>query len=313
MPVNAVRHPPLDTTRRNNAKSPQGILRQARQKMAINIIMIDWFIKLYNDGIFNGRKSMIELGPQDFIYANIHDALSRFNSLPSNNTSVGEFISNGRYLPFSQSVLYRRLGIESYTCSDSIDPRANYKLDLNVPLPPDMPKFDVVTNFGTLEHIFDVAQAFSNIDGLLADNGIVLHLCPALGDINHGLWNLHPTTFFDIARENGYDILAYDYVDNVYVRCINMLKDNEISAPFDFKSLPVQVNHHDTSMKFTDSNPNFTRNATINFINNCRADNVIALINQHPTLIFDYSFVVMRKRPAGNRTKLTPPTQSMYA
>ena len=57
-------------------------------------------------------------------------------------------------------------------------------------------RWDVVADFGTIEHCFNIAQAFENIRMLAKPGGLVLHSNP-LNRINHGFWSISPTTYFD--------------------------------------------------------------------------------------------------------------------
>lgn len=89
--------------------------------------------------------------------------------------------------------------------SEEID----FVLDLNKEISTDkLGQFDVVIDPGTLEHCFNVAQAFMNVDGLLAPEGYVYHQTTLL--INHGFWGISPTAFYDFYELRGYDLgVAY--------------------------------------------------------------------------------------------------------
>jgi hypothetical protein len=66
-------------------------------------------------------------------------------------------------------------------------------------------KFNTIIDFGTIEHIFDIGNAFRNINKLLVTGGIVLHSNPANSFCGHGFWQLSHELFFSIYnKENGY-------------------------------------------------------------------------------------------------------------
>ncbi len=68
-------------------------------------------------------------------------------------------------------------------------------------------EFDLVTNLGTSEHIFNQAQVFRTIHDLTAVNGLMFHGLPYQGQYDHGFYNYHPTFFFDLAAANDYQII----------------------------------------------------------------------------------------------------------
>jgi hypothetical protein len=72
-------------------------------------------------------------------------------------------------------------------------------------------KYDVVTNFGTTEHVANQLHAFKIIHDLTALGGIMFHEVPAQGMFNHGLVNYNPKFFWLLARSNGYKWLLLDF------------------------------------------------------------------------------------------------------
>lgn len=87
------------------------------------------------------------------------------------------------------------------------------RLDLNEPL--DLPRhaWDLVTNIGTTEHVFNQYQAFKSLHELARPGGLILHSLPNQGCFDHGFFNYHPTFFYDLAIANAYEIVAMIYVD----------------------------------------------------------------------------------------------------
>lgn len=76
-------------------------------------------------------------------------------------------------------------------------------------------RFDLVTNFGTTEHVVNQLNAFRVIHDLTRVGGIMLHRLPAQGHLTHGLFNYDPKFFWLLGRANGYRWLAMDFeVDN---------------------------------------------------------------------------------------------------
>jgi hypothetical protein len=72
-------------------------------------------------------------------------------------------------------------------------------------------RYDLVTNFGTTEHVANQLNAFKVIHDLTAAGGMMLHVLPAQGYFNHGLVNYNPKFFWMLARSNGYIRLHSDF------------------------------------------------------------------------------------------------------
>ena len=79
--------------------------------------------------------------------------------------------------------------------------------DFNHPIPKKFRgKFDIVIDAGTCEHIFNIAQALSNVQLMLCQNGIAYHGGPLCWP-NHGFYGYNPTLFADFYEANDCEIL----------------------------------------------------------------------------------------------------------
>ncbi len=65
-------------------------------------------------------------------------------------------------------------------------------------------RFDVILDIGTLEHIFDVPTALSNITKMLKEGGEVILILTSSNAIDHGFYSFSPTLFFDFFTINGF-------------------------------------------------------------------------------------------------------------
>ena len=89
--------------------------------------------------------------------------------------------------------IYSHLGVEKI-------------MDLNEPLPVEYKeKYDLIFDVGTLEHCFNVGQAFKNIMEMTKLGGTIFMAAPA-SKINHGFWNFCPTAYTDIFHQNGWQV-----------------------------------------------------------------------------------------------------------
>lgn len=96
---------------------------------------------------------------------------------------------------------YFSLGYERYVALDVNEAMDAIIADLNEPV--DLgDTFDLVTNNGTGEHIFDQRSVFENAHNL--SHRWIIHVLPCSPWINHGFFNFNPILFRDLAYANGY-------------------------------------------------------------------------------------------------------------
>ena len=97
---------------------------------------------------------------------------------------------------------------------------ADIILDLNADLPEGMKeKFDYVIDGGTLEHVFDAPRAISNMSQMVKKNGIIIHMVPLGGYVDHGFYSFSPGFFMDFYSANSFEISK----SNFYLIKIRML------------------------------------------------------------------------------------------
>ena len=83
-------------------------------------------------------------------------------------------------------------------------------MDLNVSLRDEYKfteTYDLVTNNGTGEHIFNQYMVFKNSHELTKTGGIQLFVLPFYNWMNHGFFNFNPLMFTDLAGANGYELV----------------------------------------------------------------------------------------------------------
>lgn len=96
---------------------------------------------------------------------------------------------------------YASLGCQDYVALDVNDEHDATIADLNFPV--DLGRtFDLVTNSGTGEHIFNQYAVFKNAHDL--SHKYMLHVLPFSPWINHGFFNYNPILFRDLAFANSY-------------------------------------------------------------------------------------------------------------
>lgn len=154
---------------------PQALLRKLREKLPADF-------------------SVCDLGDQLYATAPIPGAQRKGKRMWKREPAIG---------------FYRALGCGRY---ESIDANGNGTIlaDLNEPLPMGLPQFDLVTNAGTTEHVFNLAQCWRTIHDLTKPGGYIYGEQPTQGYLDHGLYNLQPTFVHDLARHNAYEIEHFE-------------------------------------------------------------------------------------------------------
>ena len=114
------------------------------------------------------------------------------------------------------------LGIDDYYDID-INRNARLTLDLSAPLPAQYEGVaDIVLDLGTVEHVFDIARAFSNIVSLLRPDGWVIHFSPMTW-YDHGFFNFNPLLFREFYQYNGFQVLEHAIIVTPFVEAFNFL------------------------------------------------------------------------------------------
>jgi hypothetical protein len=93
--------------------------------------------------------------------------------------------------------------------SIDVEGSENIELDLNFDDVPSAYRgcFDLVTNYGTTEHVANQLNAFQVIHDLARVGGVMVHHLPLQGMMDHGLVNYNPKFFWALARSNQYQWL----------------------------------------------------------------------------------------------------------
>lgn len=261
--------------------------------MAFNPLMVLWLDMLAERGVFDGANSVIEMGPQT-VMPSCYDAL-RLTAERRAGADADKFMR--KMFPFGdanpasdgQKALYALFGLTDYHSIDYFDAQATYAYDLNYPINTSH-SYAVVTNMGTAEHCFNVAANFETAHNLCAPGGVILYVLPAMGDIDHGFYNIHPMLYGRLAQANNYEVVDVRYVDHLYLRSV-LLSENP-AAGFDFDDLPINV----VDML---SRSNFARKVSLRFLENIVSEDtqtkVIPLGQSLASIVFDYCFVAVRR------------------
>ena len=211
---------------------------------------IEWLSTLALQSKIPPNAAVFDLGPQDLWTERepLRRVARRHLSPDACETAIHEiFGDEAKPGSDAQRAFYSISGGHSYRSLDLSDPRADYAYDLSYPLP-DIGKYDVVTNFGTTEHVFNIGQSFENIHNLLNVGGLQLHTLPAYGYIDHGFYNIHPCAYLDMAKANEYEIVDFNYIDNINTRMARPIEDE----PLDFGNAANPTERHERHARADD-------------------------------------------------------------
>ena len=147
--------------------------------------------------MWNGIETICELGSQVPVMNELVDLFHAYNLSPLRTGSTAKD-------------LYLYLGAKKYTSIDFNGEYGSLPYDLNYDLRLKYgyhDSFDLVTNFGTGNVVFNQLQLFKTIHDLCRTNGVMIHTFPTQG-WGHKWFYRHDISFVeDLASANNYEIL----------------------------------------------------------------------------------------------------------
>ena len=162
----------------------------------------------HHDSIVQIGRQSINLLPDSYL-------LNSFGIL--NRDEIGDF---------AEQLLMKYFHAKEVVSIDKTDYEgATFMMDLNSAIPEllsDKLKntFDLVIDFGTLEHLYNVPQALFSISSICKENADIIHCLPANGWVGHGFYQFSPELFFSVySEENGYagtEVFLANCHDNKY-------------------------------------------------------------------------------------------------
>jgi hypothetical protein len=104
--------------------------------------------------------------------------------------------------------LLKAVGFQ-YTALDIFEAADTRVFDLNIQFVPEdlRARFDLVTNYGTTEHVLNQMLAMRSIHDLVKPGGIIHHDLPMGGYYLHCYFVYRPGLLHDLASANGYDLV----------------------------------------------------------------------------------------------------------
>jgi hypothetical protein len=186
--------------------------------MALSSHEIELVIELKRRGYLDGNLSVVEIGAQQLAdgFLGARDKIAEAGRLfgaktpsplpPPQECATADRRDLDEGAPYARD-FWTWLGFD-YAAID-IDGADIIRLDLNYEsiAPELVGKYQLVTNFGTTEHVANQLNAFKTIHDLAAPDGVMIHHLPMQGMLNHGLINYNPKFFWMLSRGNLYRTL----------------------------------------------------------------------------------------------------------
>lgn len=186
-------------------------------KMGLGSEAIKLYLELYQRGFFQNINSVMDIGSQE-----IHMQQSDFEQLII-SSGIPHY-DRGNFTPWnwpsyprcSSKPFFEMLGVKRYA---SIDVNGDYgaiPLDLNYPLEQreHYHQYDLVTDHGACEHVFNIAEAYRTMHRLCKTNGIMVISQMVL---NTNGYYLFDSSFFEgISAANNYRILYSAYIVSLH-------------------------------------------------------------------------------------------------
>lgn len=103
-------------------------------------------------------------------------------------------------------------GLQDIQHLDLFDPRAEFRYDLNRPVPEEeYEKYQTLVDIGTLEHVFDTRQCLENSLRMVKIGGLYFLVTPVKGYFKHGLHTFNPELILSTLALNNFEIIYLTY------------------------------------------------------------------------------------------------------
>ena len=181
--------------------------------MGLGPAAIKMNLELFNRGFLKDRRSVVDMGSQG-LHLNLADFeellhMAGMDDYKKENFSALAHWPNGPEC--SSRFFYEVLGIKDYACIDLGKEHGAIPLDLNCPLEDKSlyGKYDLVTDYGTNEHVFNTSEAFRTMHRLCKVGGILV--IAQVVYRGNGYYSYNPSFFEEMAEANNYKILSSSY------------------------------------------------------------------------------------------------------
>lgn len=176
-------------------------------------------VAFHQGGLLPAGGSVVELGAQELYCtgeaAHVREVLAYFHRQLPGLREPGDYSMDELDAFADRGMLGALLSASGfrYLALDIFDAPATRLFDLNFESPDaDLAgRFDLVTNYGTTEHVVNQYLAMKTMHELARPGGLIHHDLPMAGYHDHGYFNYNPRFFMELAEANGYEVVLEAY------------------------------------------------------------------------------------------------------
>lgn len=181
--------------------------------MGLSAAAVQLNLDLWRQGFFKAVRSVADIGSQELhLKKPDFEALIASYAVPGYDAGV---FAPWNYPDFPRCPakhLYRLLGVPDYACIDINEEHGALAVDLNKELADKSlyHRFDMITDHGTNEHVFNVSEAYRTMHRLCAPDGLLV-VCQQMYRGN-GYYLFEAGFFEGLAAANAYAVLFSSFV-----------------------------------------------------------------------------------------------------
>lgn len=179
----------------------------------MKIGLINIALELYQNKKFRSVKSILDMGSKELrvSYDQIKYAFDQ-TDIKFNKKKFEKLKNFPKGKRISTKNFWQELKINDYKCSDINKSHDSIYIDLNKPLIDKklLQKFDLVTDFGNNEHVFNVGEAYRTMYNLTKKDGFIWIFQSVFG--GNGFFNFDASFFEGYAAANNLSIVHSCYL-----------------------------------------------------------------------------------------------------
>ena len=179
----------------------------------MKIGLVNIALELFKNKKFSSIDNMLDMGSKEMRVS--------YNQLKYAFDQVGIKFNKKRFeklkiFPKGKRIstknFWQELGVKNYKCSDINKSHDSVYIDLNKPLTNKklLKKFDLVTDYGNNEHVFNVGEAYKSMYNLTKKNGYIWIFQAVFG--GNGFFNFDSSFFEGYAAANNLSIVHSCYI-----------------------------------------------------------------------------------------------------
>lgn len=165
-------------------------------------------------------------------------------------------INDDNVVTGSAKDVYLSLGVDHISI-DINGEDGSLPIDLDLPLPFILlDQFDVITDYGTIEHVDNQYQVFKNTHDMCRKGGMMIHILPLVGTYpGHCQYYYSEEFMVGLARACGYSVISYEIIDETDIKIPKKLvattylktKGKSFISENEFSTLPGIIDTGDTT------------------------------------------------------------------